>query len=64
MNKTKKELIENLIKEGVIGLEDALLLLEADKEVVYVNTPYLMPYISPLEPYYIQNPYTITCTNA
>jgi len=53
--KTKKEIIENLIREGHIGLDEALILLE--KETVYVpyqqqNYP-AYPYPAyPIEPYY------------
>jgi hypothetical protein len=65
--KTKKEIIENLIREVHIGLDEALILLETEKETVYVpyqqpNYP-VYPYPAyPLEPYY-HNGFFVTCNS-
>ncbi len=72
--KTKKELIENLIREGHIGLDEALILLETEKE--YISVPYQfqpLPYVpfeihpltipvypEPMRPFYGDR-YKITC---
>lgn len=56
------QILENLIKEGHIGLDEALILLETEKETVYV--PYVYPNVlTPWDyaPTYINEPYKITC---
>ena len=50
--KIKKEIIENLIRLGHIGLEEALVLLETEKEVVYIPSKQPLPYTHPITPYY------------
>lgn len=50
--KTKKEIIENLIRREIIGLDEAIILLETEKEVVYIPSKQPLPYTHPITPYY------------
>ena|ERR1700743_2414066 len=51
MNTDKIALVERLIKDGAISLADGLMLLETEKETVYVPTQNWW-YAPPYTPYY------------
>jgi hypothetical protein len=72
MNKEKKlEILNRLTKEGDITLEEALILLEPEKEYVYIpnnnnpwiqpNSPTINPYTNPIIPDWTYRPGTISC---
>lgn len=58
--KNKLEIVKDLVDNDVITFEEALILLEKEKEYIYV--PQFQPYY-PNQPYYITNPYTVTSTS-
>lgn len=53
--KTKAQIVGELLKDGKINAEDAVVLLQdAEIKYVYINTPYYVPT-------YLQPPYVVTC---
>lgn len=69
----KMKLIERLIKDGSVDLAEAMMLLETEKEQIFVYPYPRNPFVSPLAPYnppinpFINpittpyDPYKITC---
>jgi hypothetical protein len=47
--KNKKEIIENLIRDGHIGLDEALVLLETEKETICIKNNRLYPMLPSLD---------------
>jgi len=62
--RTKKEIVTELVEKGHVTFDEALTLLETEKETVYIpNIPPIYPYYPPpypIEPYYGDG-YKITC---
>lgn len=59
LNNKKMKILDRLIKEGAIDLNEALVLLETEKETVFVpydRNPYPQPYHPPTLPIHPWNP--------
>ncbi len=79
MSKEKKlEILSRLTKDGEITLEEALILLETEKEYVYIPNnnnpwiqpnsptiqPYINPYTNPITPDWTYRPGLVTCNSS